>query len=377
MNWISYNIHSLVTVLIDSRVSKRLQDSINFQIGFFRTTFPRFPSGSTLVIKPYESFGECTDTFSMPHQNFHLYRHYPPGIFHDPASQVLIRKDDGGFTIYASQGNFIFHLFLQLLLIGHGITLVHAAAIARNNKIILIPGAGGVGKTAILGEAVNRYGCKILGDDIILLSRNGICLSFPRSFVLKEYHRTIFPDFFAKNAVSVDQTSRDSDSWKKAFIRFIRMNAPFMGLTRSVINRLSLAEKIPNSLGFSLQDPPPPPYLATAPVGELFGHDAVAKSGTIDKTVFLIRGGFQDFSIEHVGAVAMAQQMNSIIHHEWADGMRMFFTMSALGLFELHQYFQKAFDIMVSSITGKPCLQLKIPEQATPEELTAFFISQV
>ncbi len=377
MNWISFNIHNLVTVLVDSRVSRQLQDSINFQIGYFRTTIQQPASGSTLVIKPYESFGECVDLFNMPHQNFHLYRHYPPGIFHDPASRVLIHKNDVGFTIYASQGNFIFHLFLQLLLIGHGITLVHAAAIARNNKIILIPGAGGVGKTAILGEAVNHHGCKILGDDIILLSRNGTCLSFPRSFVLKEYHRTIFPEFFANNAASVDQRSRGSDSWKKTFIRFIRMNAPFMGLTRSIINRFNLAEKVPSSLGFSLQDPPPPPYLATAPVKELFGYDAVAESGTIDKTVFLVRGGYRDFSIEQVDAIVMAQRMNSIIHHEWVDGMRMFFTMSALGLFELHQYFQRVFDIMVSSITGRPCLQIKIPEQATPEELTGFFISHV
>jgi hypothetical protein len=45
--------------------------------------------------------------------------------------------------------------------------------------------------------------------------------------------------------------------------------------------------------------------------------------------------------------------MFAIIHHEWVDGMRQFFTMGALDMVDLLSYFQNVEAIMRSATAGK------------------------
>lgn len=67
--------------------------------------------------------------------------------------------------------------------------------------------------------------------------------------------------------------------------------------------------------------------------------------------------------------------MFAIIHHEWVDGMRQFFTMGALDMVDLLSYFQNVEAIMRSTTSGKNSELLLIPAKASPHELAEYYFS--
>ena len=55
--------------------------------------------------------------------------------------------------------------------------MIHAAGYLNSNgKVNIITGAGGIGKTAILGHAIKNKKLKYLGDDIIIIGKKFIIL---------------------------------------------------------------------------------------------------------------------------------------------------------------------------------------------------------
>ena len=198
-----YAIHDLVDVLVDPRVNESIIDSIDFQIGYFKTTDNQLSAPHKIIVKPYDDF--IPDP-ALIFDTFHLTRGISGQYLDDSNDKVALKRDEYGYTIYANSPNFLINLFIQLLLIEPGISMVHAAAVAdRKGNVTLLPGAGGVGKTAILGCMVKEYDYRLLGDDIIGLSEKGDCLSFPRSFVLIEYHRSVYQEVFQQLNIGKQQ----------------------------------------------------------------------------------------------------------------------------------------------------------------------------
>jgi len=153
--------------------------------------------------------------------------------------------------------------------------MVHAAAVAnKDGKVTLFPGAGGVGKTALLGGLVEEYGYKHLGDDLILLNSDGKAMCFPRSFVLKEYHRAVYPDVFERLNIKAGTNY--------GIKRFIVDNAPFMGIVKNVLKKRKLYYQVAHAINLT-------PYLAVVPVEEILGAGTVQASGQMNKIIFLER----------------------------------------------------------------------------------------
>lgn len=71
-------------------------------------------------------------------------------------------------------------LLLEIKLLQRDHTLVHGAGVSKDGKGYLISGWGGTGKTSTL-IALSREGFKLLGDEIVLLSKDGFLYSFPRT----------------------------------------------------------------------------------------------------------------------------------------------------------------------------------------------------
>lgn len=86
---------------------------------------------------------------------------------------------------------------LQLLLLQAHCTFIHAAGIETAGRAILFPSWGGVGKTSLSQYFVEHLGWRLLGDDLVILSEQGICYGFPKPLVIYPYHREIFPKVFA------------------------------------------------------------------------------------------------------------------------------------------------------------------------------------
>lgn len=86
---------------------------------------------------------------------------------------------------------------LQLGALVSGATFVHCAALERNGDAVILPSWGGIGKTALVEEFVRRRGWRLLGDDLAILSADGVCYGFPKALVIYPYHRSTFPELFA------------------------------------------------------------------------------------------------------------------------------------------------------------------------------------
>lgn len=353
-----YNIHDIVEVLIDPMVGDVLIRAIDFQISYFRKNIESDTTASKrIMIKPYNDISiDRSDIF----HKFHLSRGIQGVSFHDPLSEIFVEKNDGGFTIYSNSPNFLINLYIQILLMENSYSMVHAAAIAdAEGHVTLLPGAGGVGKTSLLGSMVEEYGFKYMGDDVIILGKGGNCLSFPRFFVLKEYHRDVYPEIFQKLNIK----KRSNLKIK----RFIVENAPFTGILKKFLKQRKLYYKVAHSINLS-------PYLATVSVEEIFGSGTCAQAGNVEKIVFLERYEGTEFKLKDISEDALCRRMFAIIHHEWVAGMQQFFTISAMEIIDLHVYFNKVYEIIKSGISNIPRKMLLIPEDADHKALVASYL---
>jgi hypothetical protein len=356
-----YNIHNIVSVQIDSGVKKWFVNQIDFQIGHFRVQDSE-ELEYNISIYPYEDFNDENEGMSRFHNSY-----FDSGnILQDPENNIVIRKKDAGYDIFANS-SFVINIFLQLLLAKEGITFVHAAAIKKpDGGVILLPGGGGVGKTAILGSMVKKEGYSLLGDDNILLKQDGNCLSFPRSFILKSYHESVYPEIFKQ--LSLKQ--KNNPSLLKV-LKFVVKNAPFFNAARDFLQKRGWYNQV------VISSPIPKDYVADVPVEKIFGRESIASEGEIEKVVFLERYQNEQFSLNAVNSSMLANRMFSIMHHEWADYMRELFTYGSTDLVYLDTYFENISQIINTGIRDKECFLLKIPESATPEELYHFFSKNI
>ena len=349
-----YNVHGLASVNVDVSIGTALVNALEFQLGYFRCDDENDVETSYEInIKPYNHLGHAITT--EPFTAFHLSRGIEGKIVDEPERQLAVEKKANGFTIYSDSPNFLINLYIQLMLSLEGYTMVHAAGYCdASDRATLLAGAGGVGKTALLGHIVKRFGYKNMGDDVVIIGHDEKCLSFPRAFVFKEYHRTVYPEVFRELKIG---------RWNTYGLkRFVIENAPFLGLTKKLLRRLGLYYSVANSLNLA-------PYLATVPVEQIFGKNSVSNKGKISRIIFLERFAGDSFILEEILPSSMTRRLFSIIHHEWSVVLEHLFVMGALELVDLPEYWGRVAQIIEKVMEKKTLLTLRIPHTAAPEEI--------
>ena len=238
--------------------------------------------------------------------------------------------------------------------------MVHAAAVCdQQGQATLLPGAGGVGKTALVGYLVKEQGFKHLGDDIVILGKDGGCLSFPRAFVLKAYHRSVYPEVFERLNIK--------KGINYGLKRFVVENAPFVGIAKKMMRGSSLYHKVGRVVNSGA-------FEAAVPVEEMFGAQNVGQGGRVDRIIFLERYEGKDFRIEKIDEESLCRRMFSILHHEWVASMAQCFSLGALEVVDLPVYFRKVAETLRSCISGKKCQVLSIPAAASPRDLLRSYL---
>ncbi len=91
-----------------------------------------------------------------------------------------------------------FMILLQAMLLRSGLSMIHAAAVCKEDTALLMPSWGGVGKTACVTRLIKEHGWKLLGDDIVLISADAEVMGLPKHFVIYPYHRPLFPELFSQ-----------------------------------------------------------------------------------------------------------------------------------------------------------------------------------
>jgi len=358
-----YRFHGLVDVLVDDGVSASLQRSIDFQIAHFRDE-GEATAPWRIEVFPYE---RVADVDADAATRFHLSQAVTGSLLDMPPQRVALRVEAWGYSLFLHGGSGFLMVALQLLLHAQGLSLVHAGAISDpSGRVILLPGAGGVGKTALIARLVRDCRCQLLGDDVVALSDRGRVLSVPRAFVLKEYHRETLPDAFASAA---RRPRRVSPGVRRA-LRFAYRNAPFMGVTLKLLSMAGVLENVVARFR-------PPAEIEAVPVSSLFGPSAVAAEGPLRETVFLERYAGAAFRFEPLDGKALVRRLFSIMHHEWVDHMRAFWQLGAVEIADLPAYFIEMARILEAATAAPASHILRIPEAATPEELTRCFLEKV
>ena len=177
---------------------------------------------------------------------------------------------------------------LELALLDAGATFVHGAGLARDGRAILLPSWGGVGKTAIVAHLVRARGYSLLGDDLVILDRDGSCFPFPKPFVLYGYHRALFPAAFEGGRGPVAP--------------------PALGAAlSSVARRLKpLLRPLPRALQLARRLNPQSQPVAPSVV---LGQDALADPARLAGVIWLERGG----AAPAAGTIAVGELASRIL----------------------------------------------------------------
>jgi hypothetical protein len=349
---LKYNIHNIVKVIIDSKIAQSVLDSINFQIRHFNVKENEEEKCKYCIYVSSYSEYQINDKSKMSlfHDTVFDYEQ----IMIDPENELVIEKGENSFHIYASRSNFLINMFIHYYFIKEGYSMVHAASVEIDGKSILLPGPGGVGKTALVGYAVKHLGMRVHGDDIVLIGQQGNCLSFPRSFVLKEYHRNVYPDVFAKYGIKSNK--------HYGIKRFLIENAPFLPLIKRLLKKHGLQDKVSRTIGIE-------PHLATLSVREILGDNSIADKSLIERILFLERSTNSEFELIMVEEKEIVDRMFSIIYHEWVESFRQLFVMGSVGMLDINGMFKDTYQIIRTSVEGKKCYILKIPNNSPVESL--------
>jgi hypothetical protein len=355
-----YDIHGIVDVIIGAEVVPEVIKEIDFQIGAFlvegeadaiegRPTIQIRPYAESAVYDPYEGLGDAV---------FYHNRGSVGGFVRDPGEKLFVSRTETGFVICADYSNFLINLYIQLLLSDMGMTMTHAAAFeAKDGRVTLLAGAGGIGKTAVLGYAVAELGLRHLGDDIVIVDESGNCHAFPRQFVLKSYHKEIYSEVFEKKRLP---------KWNAYGLkRFIIENAPFVGFMKKFLKQRGIYYRVANVLR-------PQQFLASVSPDEVFGDGTMAKNGKIGRVVYLDRCFQPEFSSAAIQPDILVNRLFSVIHYEWKDFMTHLLTLGSLNVIDLPKYLKSNLSIFSSVIAASEIIQVNIPADASPVRLIEY-----
>jgi hypothetical protein len=354
-----YLVHDLVCINISGDVRPEIVREIDFQIGAFKIekdlSHPDYKY--SIDIFPFDYAEHCING-KLRTATFYNTKGIVGESTWSERDSLFVRRTNCGFLICADYANFLINLYIQILILDQSFTLIHAAAYKNSSGMVnILTGAGGIGKTAVLGYAVGERGLQHLGDDIVMLSDRGICNSFPREFVLKTYHREIYSEVFESKSLP----KRNAYGVK----RFIIENAPFVGVIKKILKKLGIYYSVASVLR-------PQAHLATIPPDELFGHGSMALNGKTGLIAYMDRTSSPEFSIEEVSAEVMVNRITSVIHYEWKDFMSHLLTLGAIDVINLPKYLNQVSNIINNATNEVRLVQINIPNNATPRDLIKF-----
>ncbi len=202
---------------------------------------------------------------------------------------VRITDQTGGLHLDATAPALEWVLWgLELALLDAGATFVHCAGLVREGRAVLLPSWGGVGKTAIVAHLVREHGYSLLGDDLVIVDREGWCFPFPKPFVLYGYHRALFPEVFDRGRGPVAPPALGAVLTAAA-----RRVKPWLRPFPAV---LQLARRL---------NPQSQPIAAS----DVFGRNALAEPARLARVIWLERGRTEPAG----GAIAVEELATRIL----------------------------------------------------------------
>lgn len=282
---------------------------------------------------------------------------YKDGLFIDYRKRNGFRVNDGQLEYWHDLGfNFSLPYIIELYSLHFNKTFIHAAGITKENKAILFPAFGGIGKTLILTELAKRDDVKVLGDDLVLIGNDGKVESYPRPFCIYEYHKSVLSSSYSA-------------------LNRVRFLAP--GILWRIIKRLTLELKIRygNKISFNNYITYKGGYATVSPF-VLFGSDKVeCKPVQVEKIVILERSSSATtISLNKIEDRSAASSFAAnVTIHEWSDGLKSLLAYYALTGVSISDYCSKVERIINDCfLKADECYILTIPSKTSYDTLIAY-----
>jgi len=85
---------------------------------------------------------------------------------------------------------------LDLVVVDKGLAMVHSATVEVDGIGVLMPAAGGTGKTSTIAKLMKLSSTAFMGDDWAFVSSGGEVYSYAKPMFIKPHHRPIYPHLF-------------------------------------------------------------------------------------------------------------------------------------------------------------------------------------
>jgi hypothetical protein len=232
---------------------------------------------------------------------------------------------------------------LSYLLIYNGYTFLHAAAVAKDGSAFILPSWGGVGKTASVVKLIREHDYQLLGDDLVILGRNGDVYAFPKVFVLYAYHKNLFPEILSGPGRKGHLVSGKLSSVLSKILPQIKI----------------LLRNVPGLLSFARRHNPQA-YRITP--FKIFKEEQIAIKARLASAMWLERLYIKETITVPITHQLLASKSVMIMIHELFDGCISNAIIALCGECISHEVlFDKSVEIAKSAIENVPVCQLHIP----------------
>ena len=279
-------------------------------------------------------------------------------VYLDEQYGVRVEKHEDYWRLIVTQEcNEWLVIVLQLALLNCEHSLIHAAALEKDGKVLLLPSWGGVGKTATVCRFIREYGWRLLGDDLVIIGE-GRVLPFLKPFVIYPYHKDLFPELFnngenhtVKNIALSNMMSRMIPGVKRALRPFPRVLA-------------YLRKHNPQSMRVSPR--------------KIFAEDQLSQGGEVCRMVWLERSMKENVCFSEITPEALASKAVTVSCVElFASKLESVYHMCGCGMLTFDDVFMRMRQIILETAENAPCGLLEIPAVVSITEVGEVIYKQL
>ena len=232
-------------------------------------------------------------------------------------------------------------IVLQLSLLACEHTLLHAAALEKEGKVLLLPSWGGVGKTATVCRFVRDYGWRLLGDDLVIIGE-GRVLPFLKPFVIYPYHKNLFPELFKSGETHIVKNLALSNLMSRMIPGVKRMLRPF-----------------PRVLAYLRKHNP---QSMRVPPQDIFTADQLSDGGIPVRMVWLERSMKSEPIFGSISPETLASKAAAVSSVElFAAKLEAVYHMCGCGMLLFDDVVLKMHEIILKTAAASACEMMEIP----------------
>jgi len=207
----------------------------------------------------------------------------------------------GKITIYSNKGidKFVLTLLLMIQLAHKNLALCHAMGIVIEDEAILFPAWRRTGKTGLFNYFLKQETIKVLGDELLIVSRQGDVYKLPFPLTIRHYHATDKPTALGK-----------AYSKKRKYYLAYTIDPFFKYIAKPMVSLLSLIS--PALVRLIIRNAPE--REVTTPLEEIISADRIINRAKLKKVINLVRSSGSKIEIKSCDYKVMVPEIISMLY---------------------------------------------------------------